>query len=123
MATVDGTDIEISEPQHFHRKWFSHKILTARLRCEVAVSLAEEIVSVNRPYPCGSPTEVRIFREHLKLVLLPGGMVRADKGYTDELCVTPLSLPPTERRRATIIRDRNETQNCRMKISWCYLRV
>eukprot|EP00171_Calliarthron_tuberculosum_P021359 IDg21359t1 len=70
---------------------------TAGLCYEGAVSLAGDIVSVIGQYPYGSQPDFLIFCDHLKHALLPGEMALAGKGYTDECCALPFSVPPTER--------------------------
>eukprot|EP00171_Calliarthron_tuberculosum_P023599 IDg23599t1 len=87
-VSVDGTDCAIEEPEPFHRKWFSHKLRSAGLRYEVAVSMTGNIVWVNGPYTRGSHPDVVIFRDLLKTKLLQNELVLADKGYVDGCCVT-----------------------------------
>eukprot|EP00171_Calliarthron_tuberculosum_P019284 IDg19284t1 len=98
FVTVDGTDCSIMEPQPFNRRWFSHKLRSAGIRYEIALSINGDIVWVNGPYPCGSHPDVVIFRDRLKSELLPGELVLADNGYGDERCLTPRNIVPSERR-------------------------
>ena len=81
-VTVDGTDCPIQEPIPFSKKWYSHKFKKAGLRYEVAVNIKTgDIVWINGPFPCGSWNDIKIFRCNLKLLIPPGEMVEADKGW------------------------------------------
>ena len=84
--TVDGTDCPINEPQPFSSKWFSHKFKSAGLRYEVGICIKTgSIVWAYGPFPCGSYSDLRIFRRQLKgKLLLAGKMCEADLGYRGE---------------------------------------
>ena len=114
VMTVDGTDCRIQEPTTFNPIWYSHKFKGPGLRYEIAISIAKgHIVWVNGPYPCGSHPDVKIFRDCLKSHLLPGEVVLADRGYTDERCVS--IAPGKDLRTSSLLRARHETLNGRIK--------
>ena len=93
MVSVDCTDIPIEEPTRFSSKWFSHKFNGPGLRYEIGLSLQlGHIVWVNGPYPCGAWSDIKIFRDRMKLDLSKNERVEADNGYTGEdpdTCKTP----------------------------------
>lgn len=114
MMSVDGTDFRIQEPTPFSRIWYSHKFKGAGLRYEVGVSINKGfIVWTNGPYPCGSYTDIVIFRDQLKACLLVSEVVLADKGYVDNQCT--LNIPGRSERYASLLRARHETLNGRFK--------
>ena len=114
VMTVDGTDCRIQEPSPFNSMWYSHKFRGPGLRYEIGVSISKgHIVWVNGPYPCGSYPDVKIFRDGLKKELLPGEVVLADRGYSDERCV--LVAPGKDSRTSSLLRARHESLNCRIK--------
>ena len=70
MVTVDGTDCKIQDPSPFQTKWYSHKHNGLGLHCELAVSVSlGHIGWANGPYPCGSFSDVKIYRQDLKEML------------------------------------------------------
>ena len=115
--TVDGTDCPINEPQPFNKKWYSHKFKSAGLRYEVGVGLQSgDICWVNGPFPCGSWSDLKIFKSKLANRLLPGEMVEADKGYPHRKVRTPRNIvSQTDKRAKSKARARHETVNKRFK--------
>ncbi len=114
--SVDGTDCRIMEPTPFSPMWYSHKFKGPGIRYEVGVSIqTSDIVWVHGGFPCGSHPDVRIFRSGLKRMLRVNERVVADKGYTDEKCVTPRQLSSARRSFYALLRARHETVNERLK--------
>lgn len=96
--------------------WYSHKINAAGLRYEIAVSIQRaQIVSVNGPWPAGSYTDVKIFREGLKTLLLDEEFVIADNGYSDTRCLQPPGQHHPKNAVYRKIRSRHEVLNRRLK--------
>lgn len=88
--SVDGTDFRIMEPRPFNTKWFSHRFHGLGVRYEISVCIGRgRNVWANGPYPCGSHSDVIIFRRYLKQALGEKEMVVADRGYTSERCMIP----------------------------------
>eukprot|EP00171_Calliarthron_tuberculosum_P023512 IDg23512t1 len=86
-----------------------------RVRYEVGISLAGDIVWVNGPWPCGSNPDIRIFRHDMKQALMEGERVVADSGYSDDKCVTLNVIQDEEKQIAALLRARHETVNGRFK--------
>ena len=83
---VDGTYFHRQEPYPYtkevNRLWFTPKFKSAGFQYEVGTSLKTgEICWFNGPFPCGLMSNLRIFQLKLKVLLLPGEKVVADKGY------------------------------------------
>ena len=116
-VSIDGTDCPISEPKIFDKKWWSHKINAAGLRYEIGISLdTGDIVWVYGPFPCGSNPDVSIFRKGMKLELCENERVIADKGYTDDSCITPDTIfSPVRKRMHKLFCARHKTVNKRLK--------
>jgi len=117
--TIDGTDCPIWEPTPFSPRWYSHKFKGAGVRYEVGVCIQTgSIVWVNGAYPCGSWSDVKIFRHRLKHLLAPNELVEADKGYKwDDRCRNPDSyVSRSDQRASRRARARQETINHRLKV-------
>ena len=124
LVTVDGTDFQIYEPTPFSTEWYSHKFDGPGLRYEIGVAIKTgDIVWFNGPFPCGSHNDLKIFRRNMKLMLGPGEMVIADRGYIgDEKVVTPDNFKNARHKKAMgIARARHETINGRLK-NWGILK-
>ena len=115
-VSVDGTDCRIQEPTPFSTIWYSHKHNGAGVRYEIAVSVfTGRIVWVNGPFPCGSYSDLRIFRRNLKKMLDQNEKVIADRGYRDSKCVYfPNNLDYPDSLYSTV-RARHEIMNKRLK--------
>lgn len=116
--TIDGTDCPIEEPSPFNRKWYSHKFEGAGLRYELGICIQTgDIVWINGAYPCGSWSDLKIFRHRLKGLLGPTELVEADATYRDSKCRLPGSFVSVADRRASRrARGRHEQINGRIKI-------
>ena len=91
--SVDGTDCRIYEPSPFSPVWYSHKFKGPALRYEVGVGILNgDIVWVHGPFPCGSYTDLNIFRLGMKDELDESECVLTDLGYGDERCKTKASM-------------------------------
>ena len=92
------------------------------MRYEVAIKHeTRDIVWVNGPFLCGSHPDVTIYRNGTKFELARDEREVADKGYTDDACLTPgtvLSHIPTA--LLSFLRARHETVNKRHK-QFCVL--
>ena len=73
------------------------------------------IVWINGPYPCGSFSDVRIFRLGLKQYLENNEKIIGDRGYCDDRCINPNNELSQFKRINAIIRARHETVNARLK--------
>ena len=81
-----------------------------------------QIVWVNDPFPCGTWSDINIFRSGLKHMLEPGEKAEADNGYKGE--PHHIALPGgVNNRDQTIARARHETVNRRFKQFGCLERV
>lgn len=115
-VSVDGTDCRIFEPYPFSSSWFSHKFHGPGVRYEIAVSvMTGQIVWVNGPFPCGSHSDLKIFKSNLKNRLLPGEKVIADKGYQDNLCDYEAKELEYPDKMFSSCRARHESVNKRIK--------
>ena len=83
----------------------------------MGISLNGVLICINGPFACGAYPEVKIFRSAMKMALLSGERVTADKGYGDIKCASPNLLTADGRCKAAEIRARHETYNGRLK-SW-----
>ena len=112
-VSIDGTNCQIYEPQKFDQKWWSNKMNGLGVRYEIGISIdTGDIVWAHGPFPCGSNPDVSIFRKRLKLELSDGERVIADKGYTDDMCITPDTiLSPIPNDLHSLFRARHETVN------------
>ena len=119
MTTVDGTDFAVNEVHPTQRELYSHKIKSAALRYEIAISInGGDIVHINGPFHAGAWSDLRIFHEKLKGKLLPGEMVEADSGYAGD--PNTVRLPnhhgsAQEKEMKARARARHETCNRRFK--------
>lgn len=117
--SVDGTDFPINEPSPFWDGWFSYKFHGAGLRYEVAVCIATgDIVWVNGPYPPGRFPDMKIFKLHLKQMLLPWEMVEVDAGYKGcpYHCSNKMDqFDEQHGKEKGVVRARQETANERFK--------
>ena len=85
MVTVDGTDFCIQEPTSFAPGWYFHKLIGPGLCYEIAVSTnGGDIIYINRPFQCGSNSDITISRGEVINKLRAGKMVEADRGYKGE---------------------------------------
>lgn len=115
MASVDGTDFRIREPYPFDKKWYSHKFKGPGLRYELGVSVSTgRIVWAHGPFPCGSFSDLTIFKIAMKKALEHDEFVIADGGYRDEKCLKRGSTDELSR-KFSVIRARHETVNRRLK--------
>lgn len=117
--TIDGTDCRIQEPRPFSSEWYSHKFKGPGLRYEVGVSIQTGwIVWVHGPYPCGSYSDLAIFRLKLKGLLQDAEKVLADGGYKDGVngkTVNPNGLNDWDQYMKKVARARHETINGKLK--------
>lgn len=126
LVSVDGTDFRINEPKPFWKGWYSHKFHGPGVRYEVGVGIQRgDIVCVNGPFPCGTWSDIMIFRDKLKGILDRGERVEADSGYGGE--IMHIDLPHQARgskvwkKKKVCVRARHETVNGRFK-DWGILR-
>ena len=113
---MDGTDCPINEPTPFSTAWYSHKINSAALRYELTVSTRKaHIVSVNGPWPAGSYSDLKIFRNGVRKKLRDDEFVIADNGYTDPRCIKPPGDQHPRHELHRRIRSRHEVLNKRIK--------
>lgn len=97
-------------------KWYSHKFRGPGVRYEVAICMGPEtLVSIHGPFPCGSHSDLRMFRLGLKAALACGEKVIADGGYRDEKCVLGDDVDCDQRAILSTVRARQETVNGRFK--------
>lgn len=111
LVSLDGTDCYIMELQQFNRRWVSHKMRSAGVSYEAAVSINCDMVWVNDPYSCRSHPDVFIFRDSLKSALWKGRIFLSDKGNGEERCLTLDKIVQSEGSFAATIRARHETVN------------
>ena len=121
MASVDGTDFDIMEQVPFYSGWWSKKMNGTALRYEIAIAIKTGyIVWLLGPYPAGSYSDIKIFRSHLKhlLMMKPGERVEADQGYRGErkYVDTKDDMIDSLARRdmKNLVRSRHETVNGRL---------
>lgn len=67
------------------------------------------------PFPCGSHSDLTIFRLAMKNYLQEGEKVIADRGYMDCMAINPNSELSSYRRYNACVRARHETFNGRLK--------
>ena len=104
----------INEPRPFEAKWYSHKFNGPGIRYEVGISIYRGWISwVSGPYPCGSWSDVSIFRRNLKKLLRVEEIAIADGGYRDYKCVKNYHRFGNE--KSATFRARHETANGRLK--------
>lgn len=114
--SVDGVDCSISEPSPFSSKWWPHKLNRAGLRYEIGISICTGLVMwASRPWPCGSNSDVLVFRSGLKRLLESSEFVVADSSYIDVKCVQPSGLEHPLHVPIFKIRARHEGVNGRMR--------
>jgi len=126
LVTIDGTDMEIYEPEPFDPKWWSHKFNGPGVRYEVCVCIHTGwIVWINGPFPCGSWPDLRIARDELIYWVPYGEYIIGDGGYRDNRNYfwTPTGLNRLEDRMQSIARARHETVNARLKKFNCLVHV
>ena len=86
------------------------------MRYEIGIAIEiPKLVWANAPFPCGTYSDLRIFRERLKLKLQMDEFVLCDRGYTDEKCIQPQGDQHRNDRTLLIIRALHEIFNKRMK--------
>ena len=116
---VDGTDYRIFEPRAlgFNPGWFSHKFRGPGVRWEVATCINTGwIVWIHGPFPCGTYSDLRIYRMALKTHLLPGERVVADGTYKDPTVILKQQARnPEHAREMALARSRHEIVNGRFK--------
>ena len=107
--STEGTEFVIYEPKPFCNCWYSHKFWRLSPRNELGVSIQlPKIAWASGPWPCGSHSDVRIFRKGLKKNLRVDEFVIADNCYTDKRCTqTPESHHPSHKILG-LIRARHE---------------
>jgi len=114
---VDGTDCKVKEPSPFSPKWFSHKFRGPALRYEVRLTIASGYIAwVNGKFPCGTYSDLRIFRSKMKTILGEHERVVADNGYPDRKCLRGVELPTAKLKLQSTIRAWHETLNKRLKL-------
>ena len=115
-ASVDGTDCPILEPFPRSPTWYSHKLNCASLRYEIAVSIQlAKIVAVSGPWPAGTYSDLKIFRQGLKSSLGSDEFVIADRGYPDSRCLQPPGHCHPKHVIYQKVRARHEVVNKRLK--------
>lgn len=117
LASVDGTDVRIREPQTFDPKWYSHKFHGPGVRYEIGISInTADIVWLSGPYPCGSYPDISIFNQGMVKGLFQNERVVADNGYKSKRCLRSSQLR-THRdiQKHKRIRARHESMNGRLK--------
>ena len=67
------------------------------------------------PWPAGSYSDVRIFRNGLRQKLAPFEFVIGDAGYTDTRCLQPPGQSHADHFTFAKVRARHETANRRLK--------
>lgn len=93
--------------------WYSHKFKGPGLRYEIAVCIfTSNVAWASGPFPCGRNTDNMIFSTGLKHLIQADEVVVADKGYTDEKCISSI---PVDGINPSDIRARHETLNRRLK--------
>ena len=113
---MDVTDCHVEEPQPFSSIWYSHEFKGAGLRYELGVDLFSGLIaSVNGPFPCGSWSDLKIFRNGLLKKLLPNEKVAADGGCNHSAVVKSDKLSKSEARLISIYRAPHESANMRIK--------
>ena len=123
LVLVDGTDFCINKPMPYSPKWYSHKFNGPGLCYKVGISIINgDIVWINGPFPCGSWSDIKIFRNGLINELGHGERVEANSGYRGE--PTKIKTPEMfgteeEESRKILVRARHETANKRLKQFSC----
>lgn len=121
LVSVDVTDFQVLNYLPFCKRWFSHKFRGPGVRYEVALNIRTgDIVWIYGPSPCGSHSDLVIFREAMKTELDKGEHVEADDGYRGEPgCVNwakgPFIYTKFQTRMKQRLRSRQETVNRRFK--------
>ena len=114
-VSVDGTDFKICEPTPWSASYYCHKHNGPGLRYEIAISIySGKFVWAHGPFPCGSHSDLVIFRSGLKKLLQNANeKAIADKGYRDSHCIIP-GMSSNESFTSRI-RARHESANGRLK--------
>ncbi len=116
FVSIDGTDSPIVEPSPFSPIRFSHKTYRSPVPYEIAVTVqSERIVWASRPWPVGSYTGIKIFRQGLHSQLGSYEFAIANSGYVDIRTITPLPSEHPKARTYAIIRAQHETASGRLK--------
>ena len=90
-SSVDENSCPTFEPYPRSPPWYSHKLNSAGLRYEVAVSIRlAKIDALNGTLPARSCSNLRIFRQGLKSNSCSDEFVIADRSYPDSRCLQPL---------------------------------
>lgn len=111
---MDGVDFKILEPTPFSTIWYSHKFRGPGIRYEIAINIRTgDIVWTHGGYPCGEYPDLKLAREAYTLLVNPGEMTIADKGYNDALYF--IQKTPRNVETHSLIMSRHETVNKRMK--------
>ena len=114
--TVDGTDLQIREPQLFNPHWYSHKFKGAALRYEIGVSVVSGcIVWVHGPFSAGLYNDQSIFNLKMLNSLSSREKVLGDKGYGGPKIVHRLSTNGTVDTLSKNLRAHHEQINGRIK--------
>ena len=67
------------------------------------------------PWPAGSFSDIRIFRQGLRNYLNDNEFVIADKGYPDSRCLQPPGITHPQHSLYRVVRSRHEIMNKRIK--------
>ena len=113
--SVDGIDCPIYERYPLDKCLYSRKFKRAGLRYEIEVcATTGEVVWVHGPFQYGSFPDLRIFRLARKCLLqATNEKAIADRGYRDEMCITPDS--GSNNAVLNRIRAKGETVNSHFK--------
>lgn len=125
-VTVDGTDFPIWEVRTVNRtidsKWYSHKFGGPGLRYEIALAIySDHVVWVNGPFPCGSHSDLKIYKDYglANLLALSNEKSVADGTYRHHTCSTKGKGSREWRHAKNRYRARQETFNKRLKSFNC----
>ncbi len=111
-CSVDGTDCSINQTSPYSSTWYSRKISAAAVRYESAASIREAgIVSVRRPLPSVSYSDLAIFRYGIRKGLQNDEFVVTDRRYPDTHCIQPPGEHHPHHRVYLKIRSRHEVLN------------
>jgi hypothetical protein len=112
------------EPSPFSPRWFSHKINGPGVQYKIASTIQTgELVWINRPFPCGTWTDLRIARYALVDALDPGEYYLANGGYSNrnQYSQTPTGQHDFSDCRKATVCARHKSYNKQLK-DWGALR-
>ena len=125
--TLNGTDFQINEPKPFWPGWKSFKFNGPGVCYKVALCICTgDIVWINRPFPCGQWSDLKIFWHALMSELEAGKMVEADLEYEGEkfhINEVNIFLSESGQEQKYLVRAHHETVNKRLKQWNCLHRV